>query len=150
MAVLAAGQIVAMAPSMKYMSSHTAVRALMNDAQLSRSVTSNERSDLDANGCSTEQVIEVENLHKYFGTHHVLKGISCGIGEGKITVVIGGSGSGKSVMIKHMIGLMSPTEGSVRVFGDDLASMAGKERQKLQQRIGMLFQSAALFDSMTT
>ena len=94
-------------------------------------------------------VIRAEGVHKWFGSNHVLKNISCEIREGKITVVIGGSGSGKSVLIKHMIGLMSPSEGSIHVFDTDLNSMSSRERQALQQRIGVLFQSAALFDSLT-
>ena len=153
MAILAEGTIVTTGTFDEIrQSQHPAVRALMADAQLSRSVGDADDRNVDTGTRETAPeatVIEVKNLHKHFGQHHVLKGVSCRISEGKITVVIGGSGSGKSVMIKHMIGLMTPTEGRVHVFGNDLAELTNRDRQKLQQRIGMLFQSAALFDSMT-
>ncbi|MCB9546485.1 MAG: ABC transporter ATP-binding protein [Myxococcales bacterium] len=94
-------------------------------------------------------VAEVVDLHRHFGPNHVLKGITATIPEKKITVVIGGSGSGKSVLIKHIIGLMAPSSGVVKVFGQDLAKLSGRDMQATRARIGMLFQGAALFDSMT-
>ena len=82
-------------------------------------------------------------------TNHVLKGISFDIPEKQITAVIGGSGSGKSVLIKHIIGLFQPEQGSVEVFGVDLTTCTKAELQSVQARVGMLFQGAALFDSMS-
>ena len=96
-----------------------------------------------------EPVVVVEGLHKSFGKNKVLKGITLEIPKQKITVVIGGSGSGKSVLIKHIIGLFQPTAGSVEVFGQKLKGVKGSEMQSIQARIGLLFQGAALFDSMT-
>ncbi len=92
--------------------------------------------------------VRVEGLYKSFGDHMVLKGIDLEIPEKKITVVIGGSGSGKSVLIKHISGLFKPDSGHVYVLGECIDSLDGRELQKLQGRIGMLFQGAALFDSM--
>lgn len=94
-------------------------------------------------------IAEAIDLHKKFGSNHVLKGISLTFPEKKITVVIGGSGSGKSVLIKHIIGLFEPTSGRVNVFGKDLAELSGRDMTALRAKIGMLFQGAALFDSMT-
>lgn len=96
-----------------------------------------------------EAIARVIGLHKRFGDKHVLKGIDLEIPKERITVIIGGSGSGKSVLVKHIIGLFEPSEGRVEVFGQDLAKLDGRGRQALQARIGMLFQGAALFDSMT-
>ena len=79
----------------------------------------------------------------------MLKGISLAIPERDITVVIGGSGSGKSVLIKHMIGLIRPDRGQVRVFDQDLGTIGPRGVRAVQARIGMLFQGAALFDSMS-
>ena len=96
-----------------------------------------------------EIIARTIGLHKSFGDNHVLKGIDLEIPKERITVIIGGSGSGKSVLVKHIIGLFQPTEGRVEVFGQDLAKLDGRELQRLQARIGMLFQGAALFDSMS-
>ncbi len=97
----------------------------------------------------TDVVARVSGLHKWFGDHHVLKGIDLEIPARRITVVIGGSGSGKSVLIKHIIGLLRPTEGTVEVFGQDIWQLDTRGLRAVQARIGMLFQGAALLDSMT-
>jgi len=94
-------------------------------------------------------LIEIVDLHKSFGSNHVLKGVSFPILPKKITVIIGGSGSGKSVIIKHIIGLFKPNSGEVRFAGQNMVTMNAKEIQGIRSRIGMLFQGAALFDSMT-
>ncbi len=94
-------------------------------------------------------VARVEGLHKSFGDLDVLKGIDLEIPEHQITVVIGGSGSGKSVLIKHLIGLLRPDRGKVEVFGQDLATLDSRGLAAVRARTGMLFQHAALFDSMT-
>jgi ABC-type transporter Mla maintaining outer membrane lipid asymmetry ATPase subunit MlaF len=120
----------------------------MADVDSSRGLDAAEESDALEMGPS-KAIIEVQELHKSFGDNHVLKGITCQIPEKQITVVIGGSGSGKSVLIKHMIGLFKATQGRVVVFGQDLSELNSRELQVIQGRIGMLFQGAALFDSMT-
>ena len=96
-----------------------------------------------------ESIVLIEDVHKSFGDNHVLKGISFEIPERQITVVIGGSGSGKSVLIKHVIGLFQPDRGHVTVFGQDLSSLNSAQLTGVQARIGMLFQGSALFDSMS-
>jgi phospholipid/cholesterol/gamma-HCH transport system ATP-binding protein len=94
-------------------------------------------------------VIEVRDLWKSFGDNHVLKGINLSIPEGETFVVLGGSGSGKTVLMKHVIGLLRPDRGSVQVDGVEISSLSGKALTEARQRFGMVFQGAALFDSMT-
>ena len=89
------------------------------------------------------------DLHKSFGEREVIKGISIEVPPRKISVIIGGSGSGKSVLVKHMIGLLKPTSGRVEVLGELMAPGNDKTIRALQRQIGVLFQGAALFDSMT-
>ena len=91
----------------------------------------------------------VKGLFKSFGNNAVLKGIDLTIPKGQITVVIGGSGSGKSVLIKHIIGLLDPDKGEIEVLGQRWRDLDGRGKQALRAQIGMLFQGAALFDSMT-
>jgi phospholipid/cholesterol/gamma-HCH transport system ATP-binding protein len=94
-------------------------------------------------------VIEVEDLWKSFGDNEVLKGISLSIPQGTTYVVLGGSGSGKTVLMKHVIGLLKPDRGVVRVDGVEISSLQGKALNDARQMFGMVFQGAALFDSMT-
>ena len=94
-------------------------------------------------------MIEVFDLWKSFGENHVLKGITISIREGETFVVLGGSGSGKTVLMKHVIGLLRPDRGHVKVDGLEISSLAGKALNEARQRFGMVFQGAALFDSMT-
>ncbi|QQR80362.1 MAG: ABC transporter ATP-binding protein [Deltaproteobacteria bacterium] len=94
-------------------------------------------------------MIQFQNVTKSFGTQVVLNHISFEIPAGKLTVILGPSGEGKSVLLKHIIGLMKPDEGKVIVDGVDLWSLSDKERTEFRKKFGMLFQSAALFDSMT-
>ncbi|MGM0578721.1 MAG: ABC transporter ATP-binding protein [Myxococcota bacterium] len=96
-----------------------------------------------------EPIIRVSDVHKSFDSQQVLKGVSLDIPRNLITVLIGGSGSGKSVIMKHIIGLLHPDRGTVRVLGEDLAKLDGKGMLALRERFGMLFQSAALLDFMT-
>lgn len=97
-----------------------------------------------------EYSIELGDVKKTFdGKDYVLNGIDLRIPRGKITVIIGYSGTGKSVLLKHILGLLKPTSGSIRVFGQEITSMSVDELTKLRQRYGMLFQYAALFDDMT-
>jgi phospholipid/cholesterol/gamma-HCH transport system ATP-binding protein len=94
-------------------------------------------------------VIEVVDLWKSFGDNHVLKGISLTIPRGTTFVVLGGSGSGKTVLLKHLIGLLKPDRGRVIVDGMEMSALTGKALTDARQRFGMVFQGAALFDSMT-
>jgi len=94
-------------------------------------------------------MIEVRNIHKIFGTHHVLDGISAEFLPGKTNLIIGGSGSGKTTLLKCMVGLHEPNKGKVIYDGRDFTDMDFEERISIRKEIGMLFQGAALFDSMT-
>ena len=94
-------------------------------------------------------MIDIVNLHKSFNTKQVLRGVNLHINRGETMVVIGGSGSGKSVLIKHIIGLLIPDEGSVTINGVDIFGLSEGELNNTRKRFGMLFQGAALFDSLT-
>ena len=94
-------------------------------------------------------MIEVSQIKKSFGDQVVLNSVSFSVKEGESVAIIGRSGTGKSVLIKHLVGLLSPDEGSVRVDGQDLVGMTERQLLSVRQKFGMLFQSAALFDSMS-
>ncbi len=94
-------------------------------------------------------IIDAIDIHKAFGPKVVLDGANLQIKRGESMVIIGGSGSGKSVMIKHMIGLLSPDKGKVIVDGQEVAKLSENELNELRRKFGMLFQGAALFDSLT-
>ncbi|MDH3268318.1 MAG: ABC transporter ATP-binding protein [Ignavibacteria bacterium] len=94
-------------------------------------------------------MIEIKNLHKSFGANKVLRGINLDIDTGETLVIIGRSGCGKSVLIKHIVGLLYPDEGSVKVEGKIVDEMSMKELYELRTKFGFLFQGSALFDSMT-
>jgi phospholipid/cholesterol/gamma-HCH transport system ATP-binding protein len=94
-------------------------------------------------------MIEIRNLHKSFGNNAVLKGINLNIETGETIVIIGRSGCGKSVLIKHIVGLLEPDEGYVKVGGKIVSDLNEKELYQLRKKFGFLFQGAALFDSMT-
>ncbi|HEX9240873.1 MAG TPA: ABC transporter ATP-binding protein [Anaeromyxobacter sp.] len=94
-------------------------------------------------------MIEVVDLWKSFGDNHVLKGVTLSIPKGTTYVVLGGSGSGKTVLMKHVIGLLRPDRGTVRVNGLEISRLSGKDLTEARQLFGMVFQGAALFDSMT-
>jgi len=98
---------------------------------------------------NAEIVIELENVVKSFGTQQVLSGVSLQVRAGTTTVIVGASGQGKSVILKHMLGLLSPDAGRVVVFGQDLATANKKQLSKIRSNFGVLFQNVALFDSMT-
>ncbi len=93
-------------------------------------------------------MIELINLHKSFGTQKVLNGLNLRLRKGEITCIIGQSGTGKSVLLKHIVGLMRPDSGEVRIDGVDITKVSQKELNLIRRRIGYLFQDAALFDSM--
>ncbi len=94
-------------------------------------------------------MIEVNNLHKYFGEAHVLKGITTSFEKGKTNLIIGQSGSGKTVFIKCLLGLFTPDEGTISYDKRRFAELSIDERRNLRQEMGMVFQGSALFDSMT-
>ena len=94
-------------------------------------------------------MIELINLHKSFGTNHVLRGVNFTIHEGESLAIIGRSGCGKSVLLKHIVGLLLPDEGEVKIEGLSLNSADNKQIYQLRRKFGFLFQGAALFDSMT-
>ena len=93
-------------------------------------------------------MINLSNLHKSFGTQTVLDGLNLEIPSGQITAIIGPSGEGKSVLIKHMIGLMQPDRGEIEVDGESILGIRRSQLNRIREKFGMLFQNAALFDSM--
>jgi phospholipid/cholesterol/gamma-HCH transport system ATP-binding protein len=99
---------------------------------------------------SGEFAIELTDIKKSFdGKDFVLSGINLKIPKGQITVIIGFSGTGKSVLLKHILGLLKPTSGSIKVLGQEITTMNDTQLTKLRQGYGMLFQYAALFDDLT-
>ncbi len=94
-------------------------------------------------------MIEIKNLKKRFGDEEILKGIDFVFETGKTNLVIGQSGSGKSVLLKCMLGLFTPEEGTIEYDGNSYSDFSDEEKRALRQEIGMLFQGGALFDSMT-
>lgn len=98
---------------------------------------------------STDIVLEINNLRKSFGNQEVLKGVSLQLNKGENLVVLGKSGSGKSVLIKCIVRLLDPDSGEIRVFGKDVSTLKREGLSELRMKIGFLFQSGALYDSMT-
>lgn len=98
---------------------------------------------------SSATVMQIRNLVKSFGDNHVLRDFTCDLNEGENIVVLGKSGSGKSVLIKCIIGLMLPDSGTIKVFGDEVTEMSPEEMDEMRVKVGFLFQSNALYDSMT-
>jgi phospholipid/cholesterol/gamma-HCH transport system ATP-binding protein len=96
-----------------------------------------------------EDVIEISNLRKGFGTQEILKDVSLKLTDGENLVVLGKSGSGKSVLIKCIVRLFNPDSGRIRVLGKDVNGLNSEELGELRKKIGFLFQSGALYDSMT-
>lgn len=94
-------------------------------------------------------VISVRDLYKSFGAHEVLSGINLDVEEGTTCVILGGSGSGKTVLMKHVIGLLKPDRGQVFVDGEDVVPLSDLELERVRRKFGMVFQGSALFDSMT-
>ncbi|HEV8711787.1 MAG TPA: ABC transporter ATP-binding protein [Candidatus Binatia bacterium] len=94
-------------------------------------------------------MIRAVNLHKSFRRQQVLNGVNLEIPDGSIYVIIGRSGAGKSVLLKHFIGLLRPDEGEVWVDGEEISKLHGRALNRVRSRFGMLFQGGALFDSLT-
>jgi phospholipid/cholesterol/gamma-HCH transport system ATP-binding protein len=94
-------------------------------------------------------VIRVEGLRKAFGTNEVLRGLDLEVPTGSITIIIGRSGGGKSVFLRHLIGLVRPDAGRILVDGTDVSRLSGRALDQVRRRFGVVFQGGALFDSMT-
>lgn len=94
-------------------------------------------------------MIEVNDIHKSFGDSHILKGITTTFQKGKTNLIIGQSGSGKTVFLKCLLGLFTPEEGTISYDGKVYSKLSNKEKRDLRQEMGMVFQGSALFDSMT-
>lgn len=105
--------------------------------------------DKDSKVTHHEKVIDIKELYKSFGDNHVLNGFNMTLFEGENLVIMGKSGSGKSVMIKCLIGLISPDSGSVKVMGKNLLELDRSALDELRTDVGFLFQGSALYDSMT-
>lgn len=97
----------------------------------------------------SEAVIEVKNLHTHYGERPILVDVSFDVPRNGIFVIIGGSGCGKTTLLKHMVGLLKPTSGSILFNGNNVAEMDEDELSKMQRNIGIAFQSGGLFNSMT-
>ncbi len=94
-------------------------------------------------------MIEIHNLHKSFGDKEVLRGIDAVFEDGQVNLIIGQSGSGKTVLMRNLVGLLTPTKGEIRYDGRLLRAARGKDLRALRRDIGMTFQGSALFDSLT-
>jgi phospholipid/cholesterol/gamma-HCH transport system ATP-binding protein len=94
-------------------------------------------------------MLEIRGLHKRLGAKEVLRGVELRVERGEVLVVIGGSGCGKSVLLKHILGLMKPDRGTIEIEGKDITKMKERELNETRMLFGMLFQGGALFDSMT-
>lgn len=98
---------------------------------------------------SSSPKIAMRDVHKRFGDKVVLDGFNMEVWPGESLVIIGGSGTGKSVSLKCILGLLTPDEGKIEIDGEDVTRLGGRDRERINAKIGMLFQHAALFDSMT-
>jgi phospholipid/cholesterol/gamma-HCH transport system ATP-binding protein len=98
---------------------------------------------------SSQKFITVRNLHKRLGQQEVLRGFDLEVDLGETVVILGRSGGGKSVFLKHIIGLMKPSSGEVIVDGQDVVKLSERQLAAVRKKVGILFQSAALFDSMS-
>jgi phospholipid/cholesterol/gamma-HCH transport system ATP-binding protein len=94
-------------------------------------------------------MIRVAGLHKTFGRQHVLRGVDLEVATGEVMVVIGRSGGGKSVLLKHLVGLLRPDAGTIVVDGQDITRLRGRALDRIRERYGVVFQGGALFDSMS-
>jgi phospholipid/cholesterol/gamma-HCH transport system ATP-binding protein len=112
-------------------------------------VTEQERIDIITKTTVGNPVIDIRQLKKSFGPQEILKDVTLQVAPGENLVVMGKSGSGKSVLIKCLVGLLTPDSGSISILEQDVTSLQRKELNQLRQKIGFLFQSGALYDSMT-
>jgi phospholipid/cholesterol/gamma-HCH transport system ATP-binding protein len=101
------------------------------------------------NAPTSQAAVQVQSVRKSFGAQHVLDGVDLEVAQGETLAILGQSGTGKSVLLKLIIGLQQPDAGSIRIHGQEVAGSALKQMNELRQKIGFVFQSAALYDSMT-
>lgn len=94
-------------------------------------------------------IISVKNVHKWFGSRHILSGVNVDVQEGETLVIMGGSGCGKSTFLRTLIGLLTPDDGEISILGKDIVKANDHEKDDIRKKFGMLFQGAALFNSMT-
>ena len=106
-------------------------------------------SEYYGTGGDAAPILKLSGVTKSFGSNEVLRGVDIDVAPGESLVVIGGSGSGKSVMLKNALGLMTPDGGKIFFDGKDVTHSTGKSREAMRARVGMVFQSGALFDSLT-
>ena len=133
-------------------SEHPAIRAFVDGAGTSRLAPVEAGTPVappEEPAITDDPAVELIDVHKKFGAKHVLKGVSLPIYPKRTTVLIGSSGSGKSVIIKHIMGLFKPTSGEIRVFGKNIVPMNELELNEVRQNFGLLFQHAALLDWLT-
>ena len=97
----------------------------------------------------TQAIISIKNLHKSFGENKILKGINLSVNKGESLVILGRSGSGKSVTIKCLVGLVKADKGNIKIFGTEVTSLNNNELNAIRVRIGFMFQNGALYDSMS-
>ena len=107
-----------------------------------------DRADLPAEAVARPHSMQVQDVHKSFGSFDVLRGLDLDFNDDAITTVLGPSGTGKSVLIKHLVGLLEPDQGDVLIFGRNLWQMSEHERYEIRKEMGVLFQDGALFGSM--
>jgi phospholipid/cholesterol/gamma-HCH transport system ATP-binding protein len=105
--------------------------------------------DKKVKAAATETIIELKNVCKSFGNNAVLKGVTLSVKKGEDLVILGRSGSGKSITIKCLVGLVHADEGEINIFGEDITKMSNTALNEIRVRIGFLFQNGALYDSMT-
>ena len=98
---------------------------------------------------SEPPLIRIRGLHQHFGENHVLRGVDLDVYRGETLCLLGTSGGGKTVLAKHMLGLMSPAEGSVQIDGIEISHMTERQLGPVRQKMGIMFQNGALFDSMS-
>ena len=98
---------------------------------------------------ASNAVITIRDLVTHYGSRRILDGVSFQVPEGQVTVILGGSGSGKSTLLRHIIGLERPSAGQILIKGRDITRLSDEELVEIRKRMGMLFQSGALFNSMT-
>ena len=107
-----------------------------------------ERDSPDRRRHTRDVFVRFEQVHKSYGEKHVLRGVDLEVYRGEVLVILGGSGTGKSVTLRHMLGLEAPDSGRVYVEGEDITELPEEELYRIRKKFGMLFQSGALFDSM--
>src|SRR5581483_1398994 len=101
------------------------------------------------NASAAQPVIEVNELVAHYGSRKILDRINMQVESGEIMVIMGGSGSGKSTLLRHLLGLQRPTSGSIHVLGEDIVGAAPRRMTELRKKLGVAFQSGALFSSLT-